>query len=593
MSPAAGPVVLGIAAHFHDAAAALLVGGELVAASHEERYTRQKQDPSLPRNAVRDCLAQAGLRINDVDCVAYYEDPAKKLHRQLWTGLPEFPDASEMALFRLDADRPRREIRELLGWDGPVEIVDHHLSHAASAYYFSGFERSAVLTVDAVGEWATSSWGLGDGAGLSLLDQIEFPHSLGLLYSAITGYLGFEVNEGEYKVMGLAPYGTPRYADKIRNLIEINDNGRFTLALDYFSFGRADGMLGDRFTELLGVPKRTPESTIDDVHRDIARSIQTVTEETLLRMVGRARDMTGSENLCMAGGVALNVVAVRRIVEEGPFAHVFVQPAAGDAGGSLGCAAVAHQRLTGERPHPRRQRSALLGSTTDSNEIAHLLGAYPTHAVHDYRGDEAGLLGAVSARLASGKVIGWYHGREEFGPRSLGGRSILADPRGDDTRDRINASVKMREAFRPFAPAVLAEHAAEHFRIDHESPFMLETCEVISPLHLPAITHVDRSARVQTVTEQENGRFYRLLKAFAERTDCPLLLNTSFNLRGEPIVHTPVDALLCFLRSDIDCLVLDDFVVDRESLPQAWITWLKGTRPPRQSCVSDNVYTLL
>ncbi|WP_051753648.1 carbamoyltransferase family protein [Streptomyces achromogenes] len=588
-----GPVILGISAHFHDSAAALLVGGKLVAASHEERYTRRKQDPELPRNAVRDCLRQAGLRITDVDCVAYYEDPAKKLHRQLWAGLPAFPDNGPMARYRLDADRPRREIRDLLGWQGPIEFVDHHLSHAASAYYFSGFEDSAVLTVDAVGEWATTTWGVGRGAELELREQVEFPHSLGLLYSAVTGYLGFEVNEGEYKVMGLAPYGEPRFKEQIEQLIHVTEDGTFRLALEYFDFADPDGMLGERFEKLLGVPPRVPESEIETVHYDLARSIQLVTEETLLRMVDKAHRMSGSRNLCMAGGVALNVVAVRRIVEEGPFEHVFVQPAAGDAGGSLGCAAVAHQRLTGERPSQGRQRSALLGSGTDSEEIAGLLGAYAGHSFLDFRGDEPGLLDAVSARLAEGKVIGWYHGREEFGPRALGGRSILADPRGDDTRDRINASVKMREAFRPFAPAVLAEHAREHFALDHESPFMLETCEVASPLHLPAITHVDNSARVQTVTERHNGRFYRLIKAFADRTGCPLLLNTSFNLRGEPIVHTPVDALLCFLRSDIDCLVLDDFVLDRAALPRSWVSWFKGTRPPRHNQVSDSVYTLL
>lgn len=587
------PVILGISAHFHDSAAALMVGGVLAAASHEERYTRRKQDPDLPINAVRDCLDQAGLRITDIDCMAYYEDPVKKLHRQLWTGLPAFPEASDMALRRMDADRPTREIRDLMGWDGPVEFVDHHLSHAASAYYFSGFDDSAVLTADAVGEWATSSWGVGRGTSLEIRDQVEFPHSLGLLYSAVTGYLGFEVNEGEYKVMGLAPYGSSRFQKEISQLINIMDDGSFRLALDYFEFGNPEGMLGERFTSLTGVPPRVPESEIEQVHCDLARSIQAVTEDVLLRMVDKAHRISGSENLCMAGGVALNVVAVRRIVEEGPFARVFVQPAAGDAGGSLGCAAVAHQRLTGQRPSQGAMRSALLGSDTDSEEIAKLLGAYVDNFFQDYRGNEDGLLSAVAQRLAGGKIVGWYHGREEFGPRALGGRSILADPRGNGTRDRINASVKMREAFRPFAPAVLAEHVQEHFRIDHESPFMLETCEVVSPLSLPAITHVDKSARVQTVTAEENGRFYRLIRAFADRTGCPLLLNTSFNLRGEPIVHTPVDALLCFLRSSIDCLVLDDFVLDRDALPPAWVSWFKDTRPATRSRVSNSVYTLL
>ncbi len=588
-----GPVVLGISAHYHDAAAALLVDGKLVAASHEERHSRYKQDPALPLQAIRDCLDQARLRLTDLDCVAYYEDPVKKLDRQLWSALPDLPDRSPAALFRLDAHRPRREIADLLGWDGPIEVVDHHLSHAASAYYFSGFTESAVLTVDAVGEWATTSWGHGVGASLSLYEQLDFPHSVGLLYSALTGYLGFEVNEGEYKVMGLAPYGTPRFVDRLWSLAELTDDGLFRLRTEWFDFADPRGMLGDAFADLIGVAPRPPESDIEAVHCDLAASIQVLTEEVLLGMVDRAHRQTGAENLCMAGGVALNVVAVRRIRTTGPFADLFVQPASGDAGGSLGCAAVAHQRLTGERPAPDRQRSALLGSAPDTQEIARLIAAYPGDHALDYRGDEAGLLSAVATRLADGKIVGWYHGREEFGPRALGSRSILADPRGDDTRDRINASVKLRESFRPFAPAVLAEHAAEHFELGHASPFMLETCAVVSPLHLPAITHVDNSARVQTVTEDVNPRFYRLIRAFADLTDCPLLLNTSFNLRGEPIVHTPVDALLCFLRSDIDTLVLEDFILDRANLPESWLSWFHGTRPISRARPSVNTYTLL
>ncbi|MBD0688849.1 carbamoyltransferase [Streptomyces sp. CBMA123] len=592
-APLEGPVIVGISAHFHDSACAVMVGGRLIAAAHEERFTRRKQDPGIPREALRHCLREAGLTIADVDCIAYYEDPAKKLDRQLWTALPDVPETGPHALFRFDADRPRREIREVLGFDGPVEIVEHHLSHAASAYYFSGFEDSAVLTVDAVGEWATTTWGRGTGADLDLLDEVEFPHSLGLLYSTITGHLGFEVNEGEYKVMGLAPYGVPRYADRVRELIDVTADGKFSLDLSYFDFRNPAGMGSERLAELLGLPPRMPESEIEQAHCDLARSIQTVTEETLLALAHRARRLVPSDNLCMAGGVALNVVAVRRIVEEGPFRDVFVQPAAGDAGGSLGAAAVAHRRLTGQRPSSERMRTALLGGAVPPSDVARKLRAAGTDGFLDFTDREPELLAAVAERLAAGKVIGWVHGRMEFGPRALGGRSILADPRGADTRDRINASVKMREGFRPFAPAVLAERAAEHFRLDHESPFMLETCEVVSPLDLPAITHVDRSARVQTVTEEANGRFYRLIKAFDERTGCPILLNTSFNLRGEPIVWTPEDALLCFLRSAIDCLVLEDFVIDREALPEVWRTWFENTRPSRGSAVSDTVYTLL
>ncbi|MEU6548756.1 carbamoyltransferase C-terminal domain-containing protein [Streptomyces sp. NPDC046915] len=588
-----GPVVVGVSAHFHDSAVAVLVGGELVNAAHEERFTRIKQDPGIPHRALRHCLDEAGLSLSDVDCVAYYEDPVKKLDRQLWMGLPKVPDTRPEAFFRFDADRPRRDIREVLGFEGRLEIVEHHLSHAASAYYYSGFPDAAVLTVDAVGEWATTTWGRGDGDRLDLVDEVRFPHSLGLLYSTITGHLGFEVNEGEYKVMGLAPYGEPRFADRVRQLITVTDDGTFALDLSYFDFRNPDGMGTERLTDLLQVPPREPESEIEQIHCDLARSLQLVTEETLLALAARARRLVPSDRLCMAGGVALNVVATRRVVEEGPFKEVFVQPAAGDAGGSLGAAAVAHQRITGSRISPARMRSALLSPPVPAAEVARTLEAAGPRGFLDFRGREPELLDAVAERLAAGKVIGWYHGRMEFGPRALGGRSILADPRGSDMRDRINASVKMREAFRPFAPAVLAEKAAEHFRLDHASPFMLETCEVISPLDLPAITHVDRSARVQTVTAADNGRFYRLIKAFEARTDCPIVLNTSFNLRGEPIVCTPQDALLCFLRSAIDCLVLEDFVIDRENLPAAWRTWFEGTRPPRASAVSDSVYTLL
>jgi carbamoyltransferase len=588
-----GPVIVGISAHFHDSACAVLVGGELISAAQEERFSRIKQDPGIPRRAFRDCLRQAGLTIADIDCIAYYEDPVKKLDRQLWMALPDLPDARPEALFRLDAHRPAREIRDILGYEGPIEFVDHHLSHAASAYFFSGFSDAAVLTVDAVGEWATTAWSAGSGDRLDLLDEVQFPHSLGLLYSTVTGHLGFEVNEGEYKVMGLAPYGQPRFVDRVRQLIHVTEDGTFTLDLSYFDFNSHKSMATPRLTELFELPPRRPESAIDQEHCDLARSLQVVTEEVLMELTARARRMVPSGNLCMAGGVALNVVAVRRIVEEGPFDDVFVQPAAGDAGGSLGAAAVVHQRLTGQRAAKGRMRSALLGGAHATDEIARILDGAGERGFLDFRGREKELLATVADRLADGKVVAWYHGRMEFGPRALGGRSILADPRVTDMRDRINASVKMREAFRPFAPAVLAEKARAHFRLDHESPFMLETCQVISDLDLPAITHVDGSARMQTVTEENNGRFYRLIRAFEERTGCPLVLNTSFNLRGEPIVRTPVDALVCFLRSAIDCLVLEDFVIDRGLLPEPWFAWLAGTRPLRGSAVSENVYTLL
>lgn len=587
-----GPVVLGISAHFHDSSACLLVGGELVAAASEERFSRVKQDPRLPLKAARYCLRYANFSIGDVDCLAYYEDPVKKLDRQLWMSLPDLPDIRPDAMFRLDASRPEQEIRQLLGYEGEIVIVDHHISHAASAYYYSGFDTSAILTVDAVGEWTTTSWGQGCGDDLRLLDEVRYPHSLGLFYSTLTGYLGFEVNEGEYKVMGLAPYGKPCYVDRLRQLISVDQDGRFELDLSYFDFRRMTGMASDRLIELLGHPPREPESELEQFHADVACGVQTVTEEVMLRLAGRAYELVPSRNLCMAGGVALNVVAVRRIIEEGPFAEVFVQPAAGDAGGALGAAAVAHRRLTGSSRRSRMD-SALLGPAYSTDEVANLLSAAGTTNFRDFRGDQEALLDAVVANLADAKVVGWFHGRMEFGPRALGARSILADPRGDDTRDRINALVKLREGFRPFAPAVLAESAAEHFKLDHESPFMLETCQVISRLDLPAITHVDGSARVQTVHADRSPRFHRLIEKFDERTGCPILLNTSFNLRGEPIVCTPIDALLCFLRSAIDCLVVEDFLIERADVPKEWLDWFEGTRPPGGPVAMNTVYTLL
>jgi carbamoyltransferase len=582
--------VVGISAHFHDAACCVLCDGELVAAAQEERFSRLKHDPSIPRSAFRFCLAEAGLTIADVDCVAYYEDPRAKLARQLWTGLPHVPPLAPQALFRLDALRPQREIRELLGWDGPIEIVPHHLSHAASAYYFSGFEEAATLTVDAVGEWTTTAYGRAAGKDIELFEEVRFPHSLGLLYSAITAYLGFDVNDAEYKVMGLAPYGTPRYVQEVRALVEARAGGQLWLDLRYFDFSGAARMFTEEFCMLFRHLPREPESPLEEFHADVARSLQLVLEEVLLTKVAWLHEQVPSQRLCLAGGVALNCVAVERIIREGPFREVFVQPAATDGGGALGAAAIAHVRRVGERTRQSRLRHVSLGPAFPVDEIARwLVPAAPD--VLDFRGREDELLDEVAARLEAGEAVGWFHGRMEFGPRALGNRSIVADPRDPSMRDRINALVKKREAFRPFAPAVLAERAAGHFDLDHEAPFMLETCPVRSPLELPAVTHVDGSARVQTVEREANPRFHRLLEAFERRTGCPVLLNTSFNLRGEPIVCTPEDALICFLRSGLDCLVLEDLVLDRSALPDPWRAWFGETVPTQ--VVSDSVYTLL
>jgi carbamoyltransferase len=588
--------ILGISAHYHDAACCLLRDGELVAAAEEERFSRSKHDPRLPWQAFRFCLQQGGINLSDVDCIAYYENPTKKLSRQIWMALhPETSDSiRRMVVNRLPnrVDRVERQIRQMLGFDGRLEIFDHHQSHAASSFYYSGFEEAAILTMDGVGEWATTTFGRASGPDVDLFEEVQFPNSLGLLYSALTSYLGFEVNDGEYKVMGLAPYGEPRYADQVRALVSQGEGGQYRLNLEYFNFLRRDRMYSDRLVELFGAPPRPPESELLAFHFDVARSVQWVLEELLLEKVAYLHGRVPSRNLCMAGGVALNCVANSRILRDGPFDHLFVQPAASDAGGCLGAAALAHVRLTGERPAQGRLTHMYWGPATPVDDIADILAGTSLRPL-DYRGKPAELIEATVDRLAAGKVVGWFQGRMEFGPRSLGARSILADPRDPEMRDRINALVKMRESFRPFAPAVLADRAAEHFDIDHPSPFMLETCPVDSPFELPAITHVDRSARLQTVDPEASPRFAALLASFAGRTGCPILLNTSFNMRGEPIVCTPEDALLCFARSRIDALVLEDFIVDRESIPEAWSAIVAGLSRPEAPRVGYKVYTLL
>ncbi len=588
--------ILGISAHYHDAACCLLRDGELIAAAEEERFSRVKHDPHLPWRAFRFCLEQGGITLADVDCIAYYENPEKKLSRQIWMAL--YPESSPMirqrVLSRLPdrVGRVERQIRHVLGYTGRLEIFDHHHSHAASSFFYSGFEEAAVLTVDGVGEWATTTFGRAAGSEIELFEEVHFPSSLGLLYSTLTSYLGFDVNDGEYKVMGLAPYGEPRYVEQVRTLVTRGEGSQYRLNLEYFDFLRRDRMYSERLIELFGAPPRSPESELLAFHQDVARSVQVVLEEILLDEVTYLHSRVPSRNLCMAGGVALNCVANSRILRDGPFAELFVQPAASDAGGCLGAAALAHVRLTDERPAQGRLTHMYWGPATPADDIAGLLAGTALHAL-DCRGRLEDLLEATVDRLAAGKVVGWFQGRMEFGPRALGARSILADPRDEGMRDRINALVKMRESFRPFAPAVLARHAQEHFAIDHPSPFMLETCQVSSPFDLPAITHVDRSARLQTVDPESSPRFAALLTLFADRTGCPILLNTSFNVRGEPIVCTPKEALFCFARSGIDALVLEDFIIDRESVPPAWSEIVTRLSRPAAPGVGYKVYTLL
>ena len=563
--------IIGISYGYHDSACCLLQNGRVLAAAQEERFSRIKNDKSFPAAAFRYCLEQAALTIADIDCVAFYEDPSQKLSRQLWMGmLPGITQGRRNAIERLTLERqPLEEIELIAGYDGPIETVDHHLSHAASAYHFSGFDEAAILTVDGVGEWPTTTYSSAAAMEINRLEQVDFPHSLGLFYSAITGYLGFEVNEGEYKVMGLAPYGQPRFADKIQQLIENGPRGQYRLNLKYFSFLHEDRMFSDALGDLLGVPPRAPRTEITQVHMDVARSAQLVLEEMLLAKVRYLHSRVPSPNLCMAGGVALNVVANGRCLREGPFKRLFVQPAAGDAGGCLGAAAIAHVRRADAGMRCERLQHVYLGPSNSLDKTWRILDASGVR-YQDYRNDEERLIQTVVAGLIAGKVVAWLSGRMEFGPRALGSRSIIADPRRPEMRDRINALVKHREAFRPFAPSVLEEFAAEHFALDHPSPFMLEVCQVTSPIQLSAVTHVDGSARVQTVTHLTNRRFAELLRHFHEKTGCPILLNTSFNLRGEPIVCSVIDAISTFGRSKIDLLVLDDFMIDRADIPPAW-----------------------
>ncbi len=584
--------ILGLSAFFHESACCLLQDGRLIAAAEEERFTRVKHDPRLPVHAFRFCLQAGGIGIDEIDVLAYYENPARKLSRRLWAGVPAPDD-----LTRLDSGGPERAIREGLGYEGPIRIGDHHASHAASAFFFSGFPEAAVLTVDGVGEWATTTYGAGRGSNLEKFETVEFPHSLGLLYSTLTSYLGFEVNDGEYKVMGLAPYGKPRFVAEMRKLISSGAGGQYRLDLSYFDFVAGRRMYSDQLCDLLGAPPRPRGGEITRFHQDVACSLQAVLEEILLEKAIYLHERTGLRDLCMAGGVALNVVANGRILREGPYARLFVQPAAGDSGACLGAAALAWTEASGRPLEPLRH--VFLGPRWTAGQTAEILAATGLQAT-DFRDREADLLEAVVDRLARGEVVGWFHGAMELGPRALGARSLLADPRDPGMRDRLNRLVKKRETFRPFAPSVLADRAAGHFALDHASPYMLETCEVTSPLDLPAVTHVDGSARPQTVDPAVAPRFAALLDAFNRRIGCPLLVNTSFNVAGEPIVCSPVDALFTFGTSGIDALILEDFLLDRTALPMNWpdllAAWRSRARSPfarGRSAISEDLYTFV
>jgi carbamoyltransferase len=562
--------ILGISCLYHDSAAALLRDGDLVAAAHEERFTRKRHDSAIPRHAVDYCLREAGLSIGDVDYLVFYDKPLVKFERILMTYLATFPRslpsfAKAVPVWLKEKLFVPKAIERELGFEGELLFAEHHQSHAASAFLPSPFEEAAILTIDGVGEWATATQGVGRGNQIELHHEIRFPHSLGLLYSAFTYYLGFKVNSAEYKVMGAAPYGDPKYVDKIfENLIHVREDGSFKMNMKYFAYDYGLTMTNKRFDALFGEPRREPESKMEQFHWDMAASIQKVTEEIVLRMARELHRSTGMKNLVMAGGVALNCVANGRLMREGPFEQIWVQPAAGDAGGALGAALFAEHCVLG---HPRRfeMKHAFWGPSFSDAEIQQYLASrkapYHSHPREQMIRETARLLDEKQA------VVGWFQGRLEWGPRSLGSRSILADARNTENWQRVNLKIKFRESFRPFAPACLAEKSAEWFDIDRESPYMLLVCQVKDREAVPAVTHVDGSARLQTVTREAHAEFYDLLRAFDQRSGCPVLINTSFNVRGEPIVCTPEDAYLCFMRTNMDVLVLGNQILLKEEQP--------------------------
>jgi carbamoyltransferase len=588
--------ILGISAFYHDSAACLVRDGEILAAAQEERFTRRKHDAGFPKNAVEYCLKHAGITVNDLDYVAFYDKPLLTFERLLETYIDYAPKGLRSFLMAMpvwlkDKLWTRENIAKALGYDGQILFTEHHESHAASAFFPSPFESAAVLTMDGVGEWATTSYGYGRGNELHLLNELHFPHSIGLLYSAFTYYLGFKVNSGEYKVMGLAPYGEPRYTDKIlAELVELYDDGSLRLNMKYFSFAHGLTMTNAAFEKLFGEPRRAPESELRQIHLDLARSIQEVTELAMVKIARRVQQETGEKNLCLAGGVALNCVGNGRILREQIFENIWIQPAAGDAGGALGAAlSVWYQYLGSERDAEKSQnlggrKNYYLGPNFASDEITDYLDSV---GANYQRLPRAALYETVAAQLADEKVVGWFQGRMEFGPRALGGRSILGDARSPKMQTQMNLKIKYRESFRPFAPSVLRERVADYFALDADSPYMLLVAPVKEDLRvainedeeklfgieklnlrrstIPAVTHIDYSARIQTVRADDSPAYHGLISAFERLTNCPVVVNTSFNVRGEPIVCTPQDAFRCFMKTEMDFLVLEDVLLDKRA----------------------------
>ncbi len=610
MSSAPVSNILGISAYYHDSAAALLREGELVAAAQQERFSRKKHDAGFPAAAIRYCLEAEGLQFSDLDRIVFYDKPLIKFERLLETYMSYAPNGfrsfvAAMPVWLKEKLYLKTVLKNELAAIGnckpkelpPLLFAEHHQSHAASAFFFSPFERAAVLCLDGVGEWATTSTWLGNGSSLDPLWEIDFPHSLGLLYSAFTYFTGFRVNSGEYKLMGLAPYGDPKYADLILDkVLDLKDDGTFRLDMQYFNYCTGLTMTNKRFDELFGGPPRQPESELTQREMDIAASIQVVTEEVVLRLAKTIHAETGEKNLCLAGGVALNCVANGRLLREGPFENIWIQPAAGDAGGAVGAAAIVWHDYE-EQP---RKLNGLDGAAADRMRGSYLGPGYASEQIQaelDAMGAQYTILEddelfANSARLlADENVIGWFQGRMEFGPRALGGRSIIGDPRSAKMQSVMNLKIKYRESFRPFAPSVLWERVSDYFEQESPSPYMLIVAPVCEQLRvdltdeqkqlfgieklklkrseLPAITHVDYSARVQTVHKETNPRYHGLLKAFEQQTGCGVLVNTSFNVRGEPIVCTPTDAYRCFMRTEMDYLIVENFLLDKTQQP-AW-----------------------
>lgn len=598
--------ILGVSAFYHDSAACIIRDGYILAAAQEERFTRKKHDASFPRAAVDFCLHQAGVKVNDLALVAFYEKPFLKFDRILHSYLAYAPSGLRSFLMAIPLwIRERIWMKELirkeLGFEGKILFPEHHESHAGSAFFPSPFPEAAFLTVDGVGEWTTTSFGVGRGNKVEMLGELHFPHSLGLLYSAFTYVTGFKVNSGEYKLMGLAPYGEPKYVDLIlRELVDLKPDGSFRLNLKYFNYGVGLTMTNSRFDQLFGGPPRKPESRLTQRDMDLARSIQDVTEEIMFRMARHVRQQTGLKDLCLAGGVALNCVANGRILREGIFKNIWIQPAAGDAGGALGAALCAwHHYLDQPRTADGEkdvQHGSYLGPEFSRDEISQFLRE--RNVPFTELGDEA-IPERVADLIKAEKVIGWFEGRMEFGPRALGARSIIGDARSPKMQEVMNLKIKFRESFRPFAPSVLRERVSEYFDLEYESPYMLLVAPVAKEQRreltadeqkrfgleklltirstIPAVTHVDYSARVQTVTEDHHPLYYRMIRTFAEKYGCPVIINTSFNVRGEPIVCTPEHAYLCFMRTNMDYLIIGNFLLQKtEQKPlDKDVDWLK------------------